>query len=562
MQLMKKMMLMALLMVVQAVQAQESERDVVLRAMEDEMKRSMTELSLKDHDRPFFISYKVSDQTSMVVSASFGAITSSTAGPGRTSSVRVIVGDYEFNDESFSDSQYELGPMSFQDDMGIGSMGAPLGADYYGIRRDLWASTESVYRSAAKKFKKFNEILKKDGKDLDSIPHFRFARVPVVQHEDEPKPHNWDKALLEERARKLSATFIDYPDLTSGRVIIRYNHETSYFMTTEGSRIIEEFTSATIMLNIGVSSEKNGENTLYISYNGETPEELPTDEQLKADIAKVIADERNKASLPKFDDSYEGPILFYDEAVASAVQGNLANSFYASTMARLVPSEWGEAPNRGMERKMGKRVTSRNLSLAFLPGTQTYKGKKTRGTYRYDSEGVKAIDSLLIVDKGYLKNLIYNRNVLNDTLKPRGTASGPGMISLVSHKTATEAELKQQLIELAEDEGLEYAFIIRPGKVNKYDLRYFKVDLEDGSETEVRSASMSDLDFNSFRKVEATSADRVVTGGSNFGYMGITTVVAPRVMLIEDISVEYASDYNYRPNNNKKKVPSPLTGKE
>ena len=559
----KKTLILGLLLVVQLAQAQKTDRAVVIKAMEDEMSRSMSELSLKDHDRPFFISYTITDYNNMAVGASFGAVVDSNEGPARNSSVRVIVGDYDFNDESFTDGEYELGLGGYEESFGQYTMSTPLGSDYYGIRRDLWASTDNVYRSAASKYKKMKDLLEKDGKDIDSIPHLRFAKVPIEQYEDKPIVTNWDKKALEARARKLSAIFLEYPDLIKGTVSFSLSHEIRFYLNSEGTRLIEESVKASVYVGIGLKSEENS-GSRYLDYSGESLDQLPTDEALKKEIEKTIASMAKTEDIPKFDDSYEGPVLFYGETIGSLIRQNMLSSFNGMKRATLVPNEWEEEPIRSLERKMNKRVTSRNISVTLMPGALTYKGQKMNGAYRYDREGVKATDSLLVIEKGYLRNMVYSRNVLADSIKPSGMASGKGVVSIVSHKTATEAELKQQLIELAEDEGLEYAIIVRPKETDRYDnMQVFMVSLEDGSETQVRSAMVNDMNFNSFRKIEATSADRVVTESKGGSFIKSADVIAPRIMLIEDVAVEYSGGYMY-PNRSKKgkKVPSPLAKKK
>ena len=71
------------------------------------------------------------------------------------------------------------------------------------------------------------------------------------------------------------------------------------------------------------------------------------------------------------------------------------------------------------------------------------------------------------------------------------------------------------------------------------------------------------MNFNSFRKIAATSADRVVTESKGGSFIKPADVIAPRIMLIEDVAVEYSGAYTY-PNRSKKgkKVPSPLAKKK
>lgn len=52
-------------------------QDVEIRAMRDEMQRSMKELHLESMERPYYIAYKIVDTDRKEARASFGSLTSS-----------------------------------------------------------------------------------------------------------------------------------------------------------------------------------------------------------------------------------------------------------------------------------------------------------------------------------------------------------------------------------------------------------------------------------------------------------------------------------------------------
>ncbi|HDY87357.1 MAG TPA: hypothetical protein ENH82_04475, partial [bacterium] len=107
-----------------------STRDIIQRAIKDEMERNISRLELEDMERPFFISYNIYDVKTFEVNSSLGAIINSNRIHNRNYNVRVIVGDYSLNDENFRDSGY-----SYRSSMLQGSSRLPLEDDYDGIRR-------------------------------------------------------------------------------------------------------------------------------------------------------------------------------------------------------------------------------------------------------------------------------------------------------------------------------------------------------------------------------------------------------------------------------------------
>src|SRR5688572_13836408 len=84
---------------------EKTNEDVILRAMQDELTRNMNELRLPGYDKPFFIMYGIQDQKTYTLAGTLGSIVQSTEKPVRfKSTTRVLVGDYEFNDESLEDN--------------------------------------------------------------------------------------------------------------------------------------------------------------------------------------------------------------------------------------------------------------------------------------------------------------------------------------------------------------------------------------------------------------------------------------------------------------------------
>src|SRR6478752_5446457 len=78
--------------------AQQQSEDIIIKAMEDELNRNISELKVPNLDKPFFIMYNISDQKSYAISAMMGSLSQSSESQQRfKSNTRVLVGDYSFN---------------------------------------------------------------------------------------------------------------------------------------------------------------------------------------------------------------------------------------------------------------------------------------------------------------------------------------------------------------------------------------------------------------------------------------------------------------------------------
>ncbi len=101
---MKKIISLSLILTIYTCQilAQQNQSNVVLSALKDELKRSVTDLQLKNFEKPYFIEYRVQDVYTYRIDARFGALTVSSGGRSRRGSAQVRVGNYDFdNTNSF-----------------------------------------------------------------------------------------------------------------------------------------------------------------------------------------------------------------------------------------------------------------------------------------------------------------------------------------------------------------------------------------------------------------------------------------------------------------------------
>jgi TldD protein len=105
--------------------------DPILKAMQEELDRSKSQLKMDNVQAPYYIEYRLTDVDSYVGESAFGALRVSQRNHGRSIRVVVRVGDYK------QDSYY--GP-------GLGTSDiAPLDDDPIALRRELWSATDAAY---------------------------------------------------------------------------------------------------------------------------------------------------------------------------------------------------------------------------------------------------------------------------------------------------------------------------------------------------------------------------------------------------------------------------------
>src|SRR5258707_3097552 len=88
-----------------------AEDDVALRAMKDELTRSVKQLQLQAMDKPYFIAYRMDEINETTVSAKLGSLTHTQPGRRRVIGVELRVGDYTLdNSNYFAMSRMRGGP--------------------------------------------------------------------------------------------------------------------------------------------------------------------------------------------------------------------------------------------------------------------------------------------------------------------------------------------------------------------------------------------------------------------------------------------------------------------
>src|ERR1700690_3577759 len=113
----------------------QAQDDIVLRAMKDELARSVAQLQLQKMDKPYFLAYRMDEINQNSVSAMLGSLTQEQPSRSRMIGVEVRVGDYALDNSNYFSSRMFGGGMA---GMLSGISQAPLDDDYQQIRRNFW----------------------------------------------------------------------------------------------------------------------------------------------------------------------------------------------------------------------------------------------------------------------------------------------------------------------------------------------------------------------------------------------------------------------------------------
>jgi predicted Zn-dependent protease len=512
--------------------AQEAD-STILKAMTDELKRNMTELRYEGFEKPFYISYSVTDVTEHNVAAAMGGLLRSNKGRSRGKDIRVLVGDYEFNDESLDNNNTSPAEPS--------EIQLPLDNDYYGIRRALWVTTDYIYKSAARQYKKNLETLKEKNKTIAEMPHRRFAAQPKFTISEKLQPSSMDITRWEKDLTDLTAVFTQYPGIEYSGAYVSYVEGYSYFVNSEGSLAQVPVQEANLQI-YGQRKTEEGE-TLYdmITFRATRPEQLPSLATLEENV-RSLCKRLSATPVRKLDEEYTGPVLVRGEKVAELLSRTFFSSRESLMYPEMLPDPRGyrqNDPSSAIDSKIGKLVVNENMTVTARTQLTSYNGVELPGAYLLDREGVVPVKDLVLIENGVLKNLLNDRSLIKADEKATGHADGPGVVEIDMKGGVAFDKLKEQLIAEARKEQLEYALIIEdqhdddvPG------VKCTKVFIADGKEEIVRGGLLMALPMKDLKSaLLGWSKDKHVYNLNAGRNAGVASYIVNDAILLKDVEV-------------------------
>lgn len=518
---------------------QEKTGDVILDAMQDELWQNKKELKLPELSPPFYLMYGVQDQKVYVASATLGAIIHYSERPNRfRTNTRILVGDYDFNDESLDDNHFSSPT--------VHEIELPVDGDYYGIRRSFWSSTDEVYRSAARHFKKHQQTVKESGKDWSEIPHRTFARSEPVRIMMDFQPFNWEKDRYLTLVKNLSAKFLGVDEIENSAVIVQFVEGQHYMVTTEGTIARFPHRSATLLVYAQGRTKEGEFINEELRFASRTPSGFPTEQNLGEQIDQLIRKLKEPKEPTRLDEEYSGPVL----VIGSSVAESFANAFMFGSeslkandnIAKLKGYQFDQSSSLGT--KIGKAITHQSLTVKARPSLETYDGVELLGSFVVDGEAMAPAKETVLVENGVLKTLMDNRSITSasKTTYAHGFNDGPGVVEIVCSFKQSERELKDKLIQKAKAEGLEYAFIIRDKRIGgAVGSEVYRVNLDDGGEELVARAQFARPAMKNLRKLSGASSSYKAYNIGRFGEArnaNVTSYIVPTAILLEEGEVK------------------------
>ena len=508
----------ALLFFFSALCAQQPRSDSVLTAMQQELDRSLQHLK-KTPAPPYFLSYQLTDNRNIDVSASFGALTDSSDRTTRLLDLDLRVGDY-----SLDNTHAVRATDTFE---GIGEQferqRMPLDDDPDALRVALWLETEHKYRAAVRRLQKVkaNVQVKVEAEDRSSD----FSHEAAESYSEPIAPFSFDTSLWEQKMRKFTAPFAQHKEIIQNNAEVTAEVETRRYVNSDGSRIRISSPFYRLIVSATAKADDGMELPVQQTYMSFRPEGLPSDEVVLKDVEHMIETLLALVKAP-LAEPYTGPAI---------LSGRASGVFFHEIFGHRIEGQRqkNEDEAQTFKKRVNQAVLPDFLSVYSDPSLKAYAGTELVGYYPYDDEGVKA-RRVTVVDKGILKNFLMSRTPIEGFDHSNGhgrrqqgytVVARQSNLVVESSKQVSRAELKRMLIEqiraankpyglLFDDIESGFTFTQRnlPNAFNVSPTVVYRV-YADGKEELVRGVDLIGTPLFAFSKISAADDQIAVFNG-------------------------------------------------
>lgn len=560
--------------------------DVILRALRDELDRSMKSLKIDKMEKPYFTEYTVNDYRETTIEAGFGGLVKSGTDRQRLLKVGLRVGDY-----TMDNTEFVSGSGMYASIMGHSGR-ITIDDNYNTLRRDTWLLTDNAYKRALEQLADKQAFVKNQVRQQE-VPDFTPAKP--VRHIEPLLKIDVDKKKWEGIVKRVSAVFKEFPAVHESYVQMRASVINKYYVNSEGtvSRQPEPLVS---FVAIGITQTADGMTLKHhVPFYGLTVADLPEEKELTHRVRQMAGQITTLTEAPVLD-SFIGPVLFSGQASAELF-----------TQIMLPHISGQHPPLSGMPqitqmvaaskwiRRLNRKVLPRTISI-FVDPTKSRLGKKPLiGAYDIDDQGIPATP-VLLVEKGVLRNLLLGRRPGKQFRKSNGHGraalmASPGVqvsnLFITAEKGKTFEELKNKMLDMCKEQQVEYGLIVKHfdnpiftgldpamsarlmqnplGPPLTAPVLVYRVSVKDGKAQLVRGLSITELPLNDMKYISDVGNDgylhhrlvapaggvmgsvySIFSNGSGSGVRLPISILAPS-LLFEEVEFEKIEEQQEKP---------------
>ena len=534
----------------------QADQDVLVRAMQAEMARSLADLKLNNLEKPYFIELSLDDAELYTASATFGGLTGAGRSRFRIFNPQVRVGSYDSDNTGFA---------SFSESFRFGGAGTPLvqDDDELALRRDMWLAIDVAYKQAAERYASKVAFLKNKVLD-EKLPDF--TKVAPVTSLAPRISLQLDEARWAKAVKTWSAIFRRFPEINDSSVTFEARAGSRYLVNSEGTVMRRPFALYTITVQAQTQAADGMTLTHARPIYALDLAEMPSDEEV-AKVARQTAEELTALrNAPIFDGKYLGPVLFTGQASAEFFAQMLGPNL-AGERAPLLEENFVMGGGRlEFADRLNRPVMAKFLSAYDDPTLEKDEGKTLFGNFSLDDQGVKA-QRVSLIENGLLRNLLMARRPRKEFTQSNGhgrAATIGAARSQVSNffvranNGKSEEELKQELIKNCREIGLAFCVkitLLTPdqtpsGAMLSQPVLAYKVYVADGREELVRALTLGEVTLRVLRDITFAGRDNYAyntTLSGDFWRGGLPVSISAPSVVVEELEMKKVSGTQQKP---------------
>ena len=528
--------------------------DVLLSTAASELDRQWGELS-EQPEAAYWLAFGIVDRKVTDIQATHGSALAVNQGRVRLTDVDVRVGSPELdNTHKILDGSWFAEDTRPQVDI-------PYTDDPDGIRVGLWRATDQAYRSAVRRLIKVrtNEAIKVAREDQSAD----FSTVePVVDIQEIPE-QPLDAVAWQDVVRDLSAIFLEYEHVYDSSVNLRFQEDTHYVLTTEGTRVRHRRYRIRIAAWGTTIADDGMELDVYDYVDAAGLDGVPEPAALEAMVRGVAARVTALRAAPLVE-PYVGPAI---------LRGRAAAVFFHEILGHRVEGhrQKDEDESQTLTDKVGEGILPAFLSVYDDPTLQAFESVDLNGYYPYDDEGVPA-QRVSLVEDGVLESFLMSRAPIENFSSSNGhgrrqpgeavvARQGNLIVQASPDEARTYAQLREELIgEIRRQDkpfglifdditgGFTFTGRTTPNSYSVQPVTVWRVYPDGRPDELVRGVDMIGTPLITFSRIEAASdAYQVFNGvcGAESGWVPVSAI-APD-LLVREVEVQRKEKDNDRP---------------
>lgn len=373
--------------------------------LQSELKRNFDRLA-REPVPPYFMSYTVHDLRVTQIQASFGALQRSDQNQTRFGSVEVRAGNYTL------DSTHPLrgnSAASILAGQQLGRISLPMTDAELPIRTAFWRATDRAFKQSTEALTRVQANVAATVKEESPAPDF--SREQPQSASAKFSNQNIDKALWEQRARRITALFAADPLVFRGEMQVYVEADTRYYTNSEGSNVSTSGVLWRIGIQASTKAEDGMELPLYATHYARTADSLPSESELTREAQDMLALLARLRRAP----------LVEPATVPAILSGRAGGVFFHEIFGHRVEGHRQRNANdaQTFAKRLNEAVLPPFLSVVFDPTRERIGNVTLNGYYQYDDEGVRA-RPVTVVDKGILKTFLLGRTPLAEFPQSNG----------------------------------------------------------------------------------------------------------------------------------------------